>query len=136
MDPLKSISAIAASGIVAQSTRLKVTAENVANAGSTGNQPGEDPYRRKTVSFGELLDRSSGSSLVEVTSIDRDDTNFPVKYDPVHPAADDKGYVRISNVSSIIEMNNMREASRSYEANINMFDAARRMRRQMLDLLK
>ncbi|MEL6312480.1 MAG: flagellar basal body rod protein FlgC [Pseudomonadota bacterium] len=136
MDPLKSISAIAASGMHAQGVRLKVTAENVANAGSTGNTPGEDPFRRKTVSFSEMVDRASGNSLVQVGAIGRDQSDFPLKYDPVHPAADERGYVRTSNVSSIIEMNNMREASRSYEANINMFDAGRRMRRQMLDMLK
>ena len=136
MDPLKSISQIAASGMIAQSERLKVTAENVANANSTGSAPGEDPYRRKTVSFAEMLDRSSGSSMVEVASIDRDQSEFPVKFDPAHPAADEYGYVKTSNVSALLEMNNMREASRSYEANINMFEAGRTMRRQLLDLLK
>ena len=136
MDPLKSITQIAASGMLAQGTRLKVTAENVANAGSTGATPGEDPYRRKTVSFAEMLDRTTGSSMVRVADIGRDDAQFPIRFDPAHPAADDKGYVRTSNVSAILEMNNMREASRSYEANINMFEAGRTMRRQLLDLLK
>ena len=136
MDPLKSISTIAASGMHAQGARLKVTAENVANAGSTGTHPGEAPYQRKTISFAEMLDRSTGSSLVKVASIGRDTTAFPMAFKPAHPAADGDGFVRESNVSAILEMNNMREASRSYEANINMFEAGRRMRRQIIDLLK
>ncbi len=136
MDPLKSISTIAASGLHAQGARLKVTAENVANAGSTGLEPGEEPYRRKTISFAEMLDRSTGSSLVKVAAVGRDDGELPIKFDPAHPAADEKGYLRTSNVSAILEMNNMREASRSYEANVSMFEAGRRMRRQIIDLLK
>ena len=136
MDPLSSISSIAASGLHAQSKRLKITAENVANAGSTGLQPGEEPYRRKTISFAEMLDRQSGSSLVRVAEIGRDKGQLPIKFDPSHPAADEKGYVRTSNVSTLLEMNNMREASRSYEANVSMFEAGRRMRRQIIDLLK
>jgi flagellar basal-body rod protein FlgC len=136
MDPLRSISSIAASGMLAQSHRLKVTAENVANANSTGNTPGEEPYRRKTVTFAEMVDRITGASLVRVSEIGRDQSEFPLRYDPAHPAADENGYVQTPNVSSIVEMNNMREAARSYEANMNMFEAARNMRRQMLDLLR
>ncbi|MDG4648623.1 flagellar basal body rod protein FlgC [Roseibacterium sp. SDUM158017] len=136
MDPLRSISSIAASGMLAQSHRLKVTAENVANANSTGNTPTEEPYRRKTITFAELLDRESGASMVQVEDIGRDASDFPLRYDPAHPAANEEGYVRTPNVSAILEMNNMREAARSYEANMNMYEAARTMRRQMLDLLK
>jgi flagellar basal-body rod protein FlgC len=136
LDPLRSISAIAASGMHAQSHRLKVTAENVANANSTGTTPGEEPYRRKTITFAEMLDRTTGATLVQVERIGRDQSDFPLRHDPAHPAADENGYVRTPNVSSIIEMNNMREAARSYEANMNMYEAARTMRRQMLDLLK
>jgi len=84
----------------------------------------------------EMLDRSTGATLVQVEAIGRDQSEFPLQYDPGHPAADENGYVRTPNVSSIIEMNNMREAARSYEANMNMYEAARTMRRQMLDLLK
>jgi flagellar basal-body rod protein FlgC len=136
MDPLSSISSIAASGMLAQSHRLKITAENVANANSTGSSPGEEPYRRKTVTFAEMLDRSTGATLVRVDEVGRDQTAFPLRYDPAHPAADENGYVRTPNVSAIMEMNNMREAARSYEANMNMYEAARTMRRQMIDLLK
>ena len=136
MDPLRSISAIAASGMHAQAHRLKITAENVANANSTGTTAADDPYRRQTVTFAEMLDRGTGATLVQVEEVGRDMSEFPLRYDPGHPAADENGYVRTPNVSSIIEMNNMREAARSYEANMNMYEAARTMRRQMLDLLK
>jgi flagellar basal-body rod protein FlgC len=136
VDPLRSISAIAASGMHAQTHRLKITAENVANANSTGTTAAEDPYRRQTVTFAEMLDRSTGATLVQIDEVGRDMSEFPLRYDPGHPAADENGYVRTPNVSSIIEMNNMREAARSYEANMNMYEAARTMRRQMLDLLK
>lgn len=136
MDPLNSISAIAASGMRAQGERLKVTAENVANADSTGNTPGADPYRRKTLSFEEMVDREIGASMVRVEDIGRDKAPFTLVHDPSHPAADAKGMVKMPNVNPILEMSNMREASRSYEANMNMFEAGRTMRTQMLDLLR
>ncbi|SHF50530.1 flagellar basal-body rod protein FlgC [Loktanella atrilutea] len=136
MDPLQSIARIAASGMTAQTARLRIISENVANADSTGSTPGEDPFRRKTISFAELIDRDSGATLVEVDRIGRDQSDFRLDYDPSHPAADEAGYVKRPNVEPIIEMANMREASRNYEANMNMFEAGRRMRGQMLDLLK
>jgi flagellar basal-body rod protein FlgC len=136
MDPLQSIARIAASGMTAQTTRLRVISENVANADSTGTNPGEDPFRRKTISFSEMVDRDSGATLVEVDRIGRGQSDFRLDYDPSHPAADETGYVKRPNVDPIIEMANMREASRNYEANMNMFEAGRRMRGQMLDLLK
>ncbi|EAQ02010.1 flagellar basal body rod protein [Pseudooceanicola batsensis HTCC2597] len=136
MDPLKSILTISASGMLAQGERLKVVSENVANASSTAMSPGEDPYRRKTITFEELLDSESGVSTVGVSSIDRDDSDFSLRFEPSHPAADEQGFIKVSNVSPIMEMANMREASRSYEANMNLFEAARRMRSQVIDLLK
>ena len=136
MGPLDTISTIAASGMHAQGRRLKVTAENVANAGSTGASPNEDPFRRKTIAFAEMVDRGTGASLVEVGRIGRDQSAFPLRHDPGHPAANADGYVRMPNVSSILEMSNMREAVRSYEANLNMYEAARTMRRQMTDMLR
>lgn len=136
MDSLKSIGAIAASGMRAQGERLKVVSENVANASSTGTSPGEEPYRRKIISFEEMVDRESGSSMVEVSGVRRDDTEFELRYDPAHPAADQDGFVKVSNVKTILEMSNMREASRSYQANLNMFETGRDMRSQLLDLLK
>ncbi|MDP5336086.1 MAG: flagellar basal body rod protein FlgC [Paracoccaceae bacterium] len=136
MDPLRSISAVAASGMHAQGERLKVVAENVANAGSTGTAPGAEPYRRKTLAFEEMIDRDSGVSMVRVAALGRDLSAFGRDYDPAHPAADAEGFVKTSNVNPLLEMSNMREASRSYEANMNMFEAGRRMRGQVLDLLR
>ena len=136
MDPLKSIAQIAASGMYVQSERLQVVAENVANAESTASTPGGDPYRRKTISFEELLDRDSGVTMVRVSEIGRDETPFTLRHDPSHPAADENGFIKVSNVSPILEMANTRAASRSYEANMNLYEAGRKMRSQMIDLLK
>ncbi len=136
MDPLKSILNISASGMLAQGERLKVVSENVANASSVGASPGEDPYRRKTITFEEMVNRETGVSTVHVASIDRDNTDFSLRYEPSHPAANEQGFIKVSNVSTVMEMANMREAARSYEANMNMFEAARRMRSQIIDLLK
>lgn len=136
MNPLKSILSVAASGMRAQSERLKIISENVANVNSLGSSPDEDPYQRKTISFTEMVDRKSGASMVEIKAIGRDTTKFTEFYDPSHPASNDEGFVKNTNVNTLIEMANMREASRSYEANLNMFEAGRRMRAQILDLLK
>jgi len=136
MNPLKSILSIAASGMRVQSERLKVISENVANVNSLGSNPDEDPYRRKTISFTEMVDRKSGASMVDIKEIGRDATKFTTFYDPSHPASNKDGFVKNTNVNTLIEMANMREASRSYEANLNMFEAGRRMRAQILDLLK
>lgn len=136
MDSLKSILSIAASGMRAQGERIKVISENVANANSLGATAGEDPYQRKTVSFSEMVDKKTGASLVEIKDVGRDKTGFTEIYDPSHPAANDLGYVKGTNVNPLVEMANMREASRSYEANLNMFESGRRMRMQMIDLLK
>ncbi|WP_375689915.1 flagellar basal body rod protein FlgC [Pseudooceanicola sp. LIPI14-2-Ac024] len=136
MDNLKSVLSVAASGMKAQGERLKVVSENVANAASTGTTPGQEPYRRKVISFEELVDRESGASMVSVADITRDTADFELRFDPAHPAANEDGFVQISNVQTVLEMSNMREASRSYEANLNMFEAGRKMRTQLLDLLK
>ncbi|QFT47367.1 Flagellar basal-body rod protein FlgC [Roseivivax sp. THAF40] len=136
MDPLKSIASIAASGMHAQGTRIKVVAENVANADTRGTTPGADPYQRKTVSFAELIDRDLGASMVEVSDIGRDGSDFQLRHDPSHPGANEDGFVKIPNVNTFLEMADLREASRSYEANMNMFEAGRRMRTRILDLLK
>lgn len=136
MDPLKSISSIASSGLRAQGTRLQIVAENVANAETRGATPGADPYRRKTVSFAEVMDRASGTSHVEVRDVGRAAGAFETVLDPSHPAADEDGLVKVSNVNTLLEMANMREAARSYEANMTMFETGRTMRSQMLDLLK
>ena len=136
MDPLKSVLNVAASGMRAQGERLKVVSENVANASSTGNTEGGDPYRRKVISFEELVDRETGASMVGVSDVTRDSADFELRFDPAHPAADQDGFVKVSNVKTILELANMREASRSYQANLNMFETGRSMRSQLLDLLK
>ena len=136
MDPLTTISRIASTGLRAQGERMRVVSENVANANSTANEAGGDPYRRKTIAFNELVDVESGSSLVETTEVERDMSAFTVRYEPQHPAADANGYVKLPNVNPLIEMANMREASRSYDANLTMLEQARSMRSQLIDLLE
>ena len=127
---------ISASGMRAQATRLRVIAENVANASSTAQSPGGEPYRRRLVSFGNVLDRALGIEKVQVTNIFTDASDFGRRYDPGHPAADEDGYVLTPNVNPLIEMADMREAERSYDANLKMIESARTMLRETLQLLK
>jgi flagellar basal-body rod protein FlgC len=136
IDPLESSIQIAGSGLRAQSTRLRIVAENLANAQSTGATAGSDPYKRKTVTFDSELDRTSGASLVQVKSIGTDKTPFRTEYDPGNPAADTKGYVKQPNVNMITEMADMREANRSYEANLQIVKQTRDIFSMTLDLLK
>ncbi len=132
---LKSLD-ISASGMKAQGTRLRVISENVANAGSTALTPEGEPYRRKLVTFGSELNRELGVNLVEVKRVSRDQSEFGSRYEPNHPAADPSGYVATSNVNSVIEMADMREAQRSYEANLKVLQASRRMLQQTIELLR
>ena len=127
---------ISASGMDAQSLRLRVIAENMANVDTTGSTPGADPYCRKTITFGETIDRESGEPEVTVKKIGQDMVAFPTRYDPSHPAADAAGYVKTPNVSSFVEMMDMREAERSYSANLNVMQATRSMMTRAIDLLK
>jgi flagellar basal-body rod protein FlgC len=136
IDPLSATMQIASSGLQAQGTRLRVVAENIANADSTAVSPGGDPYRRKTISFTAMHDRGIGSDLVQVKKIGRDRSDFQMTYDPSHPAADDKGYVKRPNVQPLIEMMDMREASRSFEASMNVIEQTRSMMSRMIDLLR
>jgi len=134
-DPLKAIGVAAQSGLRAQSERLRIVAENIANAQSTATVAGGEPYRRRIVSFEAMLDPSTGAEAVRAKTPHHDMSPFNKTHDPSHPAADAEGYVQRPNVEPLIEMANMREASRSYEANLNMYEAGRRMRSQILDLL-
>jgi flagellar basal-body rod protein FlgC len=136
MDALTAALKVAASGLGAQSERLRVVSENLANAQSTGTSPGADPYRRKTISFVSELDRSSGASLVSVGAIDRDRSDFPVEFQPGNEAADAKGYVKMPNVNALIEMADMREANRSYEANLQVIKQARDLISMTIDLMR
>jgi flagellar basal-body rod protein FlgC len=127
---------IAAAGMRAQAARLQVTAENLANAESTGRAAGEEPFRRKIMSFAPRRDRSSGLELVDVRRIALDRRPFELRYQPGHPAADAAGYVKYPNVNPLIELVDMREAQRSYEANLNAMQLARAMVARTLDLLR
>ncbi|MEA2951599.1 MAG: flagellar basal-body rod protein FlgC, partial [Alphaproteobacteria bacterium] len=125
MDFLKSIS-IAASGLRAQAGRMRILSENIANADSTASAPNADPYRRKIPTFRSEMDRALDARVVELGRVTTDQTAFRSKYEPGHPAADANGNVKYPNVNSLIEMTDMREAQRSYEANINVIGATRR----------
>jgi flagellar basal-body rod protein FlgC len=135
MDFLKSMQ-IAASGLRAQTGRMQVISENIANADSTAQNPGGDPYRRKIPTFRSEMDRALEANTVTMGKTRRDPTDFRTKYEPGHPAADQSGYVKYPNVNSVVELNDMREAQRSYEANLNVIGATRRMIQRTLDLLR
>jgi flagellar basal-body rod protein FlgC len=135
VDFLKSMQ-IAASGLRAQTGRMQVIAENVANADSTAQRPGGDPYRRKIPTFRSEVDRALEANTVAMGKVRQDPTDFRTKYEPGHPAADQNGYVKYPNVNSVIELNDMREAQRSYEANLNVIGATRRMIQRTIDLLR
>jgi len=136
MDPLSAATKIAGSGLTAQSERMRVVSENLANAQSTSDVPGGDPYRRKTISFSAELDRATGGSMVEVSAIARDPTEFPMEYLPGHEAADELGYVKMPNVNMLVEMADMREANRGYEANLQVVKQARELISMTIDLLR
>lgn len=136
IDPLKTAVGIASSGLQAQSTRLRITAENLANVHSTGSTPGADPYARKTIQFATELDRASGAASVKIKTIGVDRTPFSTELDPGNPAADAQGRVKISNVNAMVEMADMREAGRSYEANLQMIKQTRSMVMATIDLLR
>jgi flagellar basal-body rod protein FlgC len=136
MDALSSALKVAASGLGAQSERLRIVSENLANAQSTGSTPGSDPYQRKTISFAAELDRASGGSMVKVTKIDRDQSAYPVEYSPGNQAADQNGYVKMPNVNVLIEMADMTEANRSYEANLQVVKQARDLISMTIDLMR
>jgi flagellar basal-body rod protein FlgC len=128
---------VSASGMRAQGTRLRVISENVANAETTGETPGADPYRRQTILFKNVLDKELGVNKVKVSDIDQDmKTELPVKYIPDHPAADERGYVKMPNVNTLIEIMDVREAQRSYEANIGIMEQSRAMAQQVVDMLR
>jgi flagellar basal-body rod protein FlgC len=135
MDFNKSM-AIAASGLKAQVGRMRVISENIANSDSTAQQPGGDPYRRRIPTFVSQLDRSIGAQVVTLGPVRADPTDFQVKYEPGHPAADAAGYVKMSNVNPLVEMTDLRDAQRSYEANLNVITATRRMLARTLDILR
>lgn len=128
---------ISAMGMKAQGARIRVISENVANAQTTGNSPGADPYTRQQISFENVLDKELGVKLVEVKDISEDRSKpYPLEYMPDHPAANEEGYVKMPNVKSMIEVMDVREAQRSYEANLGMIEQSRTMLLRTIDLLK
>lgn len=135
MDLLKSMM-VAASGLKAQSGRMRIIAENIANADSASTKPGGDPYRRKIPTFQDRLDRTLGADTVQLGRPVLDSSDFQLKYMPGHPAADQNGYVKMPNVNGLVEAMDMKEAQRSYEANLNLIQASRRMISQTIDILK
>ena len=135
MDFIKTLT-IAASGLRAQAGRMRVISENIANANSTPQSAGGDPYRRKIPTFRSELDRSLDAQLVELGKVQTDTSAFRLKYEPGHPAADTNGNVKYPNVNPLVEMTDMRDAQRSYEANINVISATRRMIQRTIDILK
>ena len=135
MDFIKSI-AIAASGLRAQAGRMRIIAENIANADSTAPNKGAEPYRRKVPTFRTEMDRTLDAQMVALGRIRSDPSDFRLKHEPGHPAADPNGNVKYPNVNPLVEMTDMREAQRSYEANINVITASRRMIQRTIDILK
>jgi flagellar basal-body rod protein FlgC len=135
MDLVKAMEA-AAQGMKAQGTRMRVISENMANAETTGKTSNDTPYQRQIVTFKNILNRQSGAHDVDVDRIVKDNTPFIMKYDPSHPAADIKGYVKMPNVNPLLEIMDMREAQRSYEANLGVIQMARSMLMHTIDLLR
>ena len=133
---LSKSSQIAASGMRAQGTRLKIIAENLANADTVIGADGFDPSRRKVITFKNEVDRASNASVVKVNPLSYDQSDFRIDYNPTHPKADPDGYVKMPNVNSLIEVMDMREAQRSYEANVTMIEGTRSLIQRTIDLLR
>ncbi len=136
MSDLNNAMMISAKGMKAQGTRMRIISENVANSGTISNVPGEDPYQRQVVTFKTQLDKATGADVVQVDKVIKDETEFPVKYMPGHPGADENGYVRTPNVNVLLETVDMQEAQRSYEANLNMVEMSRSMVLRTIDMLR
>lgn len=133
---LKTSMIISAAGLRAQGQRVKIIAENIANANSTANTPGGDPYRRKVVTFANEFSKALDADLVRVRKVIGDRSDFGLVFDPNHPAAGPDGYYKTPNVNALVEMSDMREAQRSYEANLNMIETSRSMVTRTIDLLR
>jgi flagellar basal-body rod protein FlgC len=135
MDLTKALT-ISARGMDVQTTRLRVIAENLANQDTTGSTQGADPYRRKTITFENKMDQALGEPMVQVKEIGQDNSQLPLRYDPSNPAANAQGYVKLPNVNSFTEVMDMREAQRSYSANLSVMQVTRGMLSRTIDMLK
>lgn len=128
---------ISAHGMKAQGERTRVIAENIANVNTAANMPDEEPYTRKLITFKNEMDRAEKQRLVKVDDVTDDiRTEYPLKYMPDHPGANAAGYVKMPNVNMVIELSDMREAQRSYEANLGMLDQTRNMAMRTIDMLR
>lgn len=136
MTDLSNILQVASAGLRAQSSRMRVIAENLANADSTARAAGEEPYRRRIPTFDSELDRATGNLLVQMDGIRPDSSDFGVKFEPGHPAADADGYIQTPNVNSLVELMDLREAQRAFEANLNVVESSRAMLMRTIDLLR
>jgi flagellar basal-body rod protein FlgC len=136
IDPIEAAINVATSGLEAHSTRMRVISENLANSESTGSTPGANPYTRKTVTFTDEMDQATGVDMVKVGSIGYDRSPYRVEYDPGNPAADANGFIKLPNVNLITEMADMREANRSYSANIQVVKQARELYTMTVDLMR
>lgn len=135
MDFIKSLQ-IAASGLHAQIGRMRIITENIANADSTATTPGGDPYRRKIVTFKSVLDNSLGAQVVKLGRVQPDNSDFRIKHEPGNPAANANGDVKYPNVNTLVELTDMRDAQQSYQSNLNVITATRRMLQRTIDILK
>jgi flagellar basal-body rod protein FlgC len=135
MDFVKTL-AVAASGLRAQVGRMRIISENIANADSVSQTPGGDPYRRRIVTFSSELDRTLDAHVVQLGGVETDNSDFQIKHEPGNPAADKNGDVKYPNVNALVEMTDLRDAQRSYEANLNVITATRRMLQRTIDILK
>lgn len=135
MDFIKSLQ-VAASGLHAQIGRMRIITENIANADSTATTPGGDPYRRKIVTFKSVLDNSLGAQVVKLGRVEPDNSDFRIKHEPGNPAADAKGDVKYPNVNTLVELTDLRDAQQSYQSNLNVITATRRMLQRTIDILK
>lgn len=136
MDDLVSMSKIASAGMKAQASRLRVISENLANVDSVAKTPDEDPYRRKVVTFRSLVDQEVNAETVRINRVETDKSDFGRRYEPGHPVADANGYVLLPNVNPLVEIMDMREAQRSYEANLNVVSTSKDMVKRTLELLR
>jgi flagellar basal-body rod protein FlgC len=127
---------IAASGMRAQSGRMRTIAENIANANSTAPTAGGDPYRRKVATMKSDFDRELGATMVDSGKPVDDTSDFRRQYDPGNPAADKQGYVKLPNVNPLVEIMDMREAQRSYEADLDLMSASKSMLARTVELLQ
>ena len=135
-DPLAIAMQVSGAGLEAQTQRMRIISQNIANAGVTGTTPGSDPYTRKTISFAEVVHRESGVSMIKVAGTGVDDAPYIEKYDPNHIAADERGIVKYSNVNTLLEMIDMRETVRFYEANLETSKQARNLISMTLDMIR